>query len=74
MKEIKNFFTEKGNVSVKVRNLIKTETLPKVQKALASMGEVIVGSDGAFYIAIGNANSTTIYARLELTISVKNPE
>jgi hypothetical protein len=74
MKTIQNFFTEKGNVSVKVRNTIKAETLPQVQKALASMGNVIVGSDGAFYISVGQANSTQVYARLELTISVKNPQ
>lgn len=74
MKTIQNFFTDKGNISVKVRNALKTETLPQVQKALASMGNVIVGTDGAFYIAIGQANSTQVYARLELTISVKEPQ
>lgn len=74
MKTIQNFFTDKGNVSVKTRNNLKTEILPQVQKALASMGNVIVGTDGAFYIAIGQANSTQVYARLELTISVKEPQ
>lgn len=74
MKTIQNFFTDKGNVSVKTRNNLKTETLPQVQKALATMGNVIVGTDGAFYIAIGQANSTKVYARLELTISVKEPQ
>jgi hypothetical protein len=57
-----------------VRNTIKNETLPQVQKALASMGNVILGTDGAFYISIGQANSTQVYARLELTISVKEPQ
>lgn len=74
MKTIQNFFTDKGNISVKVRNNLKTETLPQVQKALATLGNVIVGSDGAFYIPIGTANSTQVYARLELTISVKEPQ
>jgi hypothetical protein len=74
MKTIQNFFTDKGNVSVKTRNNLKTEILPQVQKALASMGNVIVGTDGAFYISIGQANSTQVYARLELTISVKEPQ
>jgi hypothetical protein len=74
MKTIQNFFTDKGNVSVKTRNNLKTEVLPQVQKALASMGNVIVGTDGAFYISIGQANSTQVYARLELTISVKEPQ
>lgn len=74
MKTIQNFFTDKGNVSVKTRNNIKTEVLPQVQKALASMGSVIVGTDGAFYISVGQANSTQVYARLELTISVKEPK
>jgi hypothetical protein len=72
-KNINGFFTDKGNVSVKVRNELKQNTLPLVEKALGSMGQVVRGDDGGFYIEIGNANGTPIYARLELTISVKTP-
>jgi hypothetical protein len=36
--------------------------------------KVILGKDGAYYIQIGEANKTPIYARLELTISVKSPQ
>lgn len=73
-KSIIGFFTEKGSVSVKVRNALKTQTLTEIKKSLAlSYPNVILGKDGAFYIEIGNANGTTIYSRLELTISVKDP-
>jgi hypothetical protein len=75
MKKIQNFFTEKGNVSVKVRNGIKTEMLTEIKKALEiSYKDILIGQDGAYYIPVAQAGSTNIYARLELTISVKEPK
>lgn len=73
-KNIGGFFTENGNVSVKVRNALKTQTLTEIKKNLGiTYPNVILGKDNAYYIEIGNANGNTIYARLELTISIKNP-
>jgi len=75
MKKIQNFFTETGNVSVKVRNGIKTEMLTEIKKALEiSYKDILIGQDGAYYIPVAQAGSTNIYARLELTISVKEPK
>jgi hypothetical protein len=73
-KIIHGFFTDKGNVSVKVRNAIKSEMLKEVKSKLHIVYDnVMLGKDNAYYIEIGNANGTPIYARLELTISTKNP-
>ena len=74
-KNINGFFTDKGNVSVKVRNALKLEMLTQIQKSLSiSYPNVIVGKDNAYYIEIGNSNGNSIYARLELTISTKSPK
>jgi hypothetical protein len=74
LKNINGFYTNTGNVSVKVRNALKTEVLKDVKQSLAmSYPNIIVGKDNAYYIEIGNANGNPIYARLELTISVKSP-
>jgi hypothetical protein len=73
-KVISGFYTNTGNVSVKVRNALKLEVLKDVKESLAmSYPNVVVGKDGAYYIEIGSANGNPIYARLELTISVKSP-
>jgi hypothetical protein len=73
-KNIIGFFTDKGNVSVKVRNALKVEMLKEVKSKLHIVYEnVMLGKDNAYYIEIGNANGTPIYARLELTISTKSP-
>lgn len=73
-KTISGFFTDKGNVSVKVRNELKTKQLTEIKKSLAiTYPNVILGKDNAYYIEIGNSNGVEIYARLELTISTKSP-
>jgi hypothetical protein len=73
-KIISGFFTDKGNVSVKVRNELKTKQLAEIQKSLGiSYPNVILGKDNAYYIEIGNSNGVSVYARLELTISTKSP-
>ena len=73
-KNINGFFTQTGNVSVKVRNALKTQTLADIKESLiVAYPNVVVGKDGSFYIEIGNSNGVNIYARLELTISVKSP-
>jgi len=75
VKKISGFFTDTGNVSVKVRNSLKAEMLKEVKGKLAiGYEKVILGKDGAYYIQIGEANGTPIYARLELTISIKSPD
>ena len=73
-KTIQGFYTNTGNVSVKVRNALKTEVLKDVKESLAmTYPNVVIGKDNAYYIEIGSANGNPIYARLELTISVKSP-
>jgi hypothetical protein len=73
-KTIQGFYTDKGNVSVKTRNALKTTQLAEIKKSLAiSYPNVVLGKDNAYYIEIGNANGNPVYARLELTISVKSP-
>jgi hypothetical protein len=72
---LNGFFTDKGSVSVKVRNNIKLDMIPMVKKALdKDFDSVLMGTDGAYYISLGEVNGKFIYARLELTISVKTPE
>lgn len=74
-KIIQGFFTEKGNVSVKVRNALKTQALAEIKKGLAiTYPNIVLGKDNAYYIEIGHSGNTPIYARLELTISVKTPD
>jgi hypothetical protein len=73
-KTISGFFTDKGNVSVKVRNELKTKQLTEIKNSLGiTYPNVILGKDNAYYIEIGNSNGVSIYARLELTISTKSP-
>ena len=73
-KIIQGFYTDKGNVSVKTRNALKTTQLAEIKKSLAiTYPNVVLGKDNAYYIEIGNANGNPVYARLELTISVKSP-
>jgi hypothetical protein len=73
-KTISGFFTDKGNVSVKVRNELKTKQLAEIKNSLGiTYSNVILGKDNAYYIEIGNSNGVEIYARLELTISTKSP-
>jgi hypothetical protein len=72
---LNGFFTDKGSVSVKVRNNAKLDMIPLVKKALdGEFDSVMIGTDGAYYISLGEVNGKSIYARLELTISVKTPE
>jgi hypothetical protein len=73
-KNISGFFTDKGNVSVKVRNNLKTQMLKEIGEKLGLSYLVVIGNDNAYYIEIGNSNGTPIYARLELTISTKSPK
>ena len=57
-----------------MRNALKTEVLKDVKESLAmTYPNVVIGKDNAYYIEIGSANGNPIYARLELTISVKSP-
>lgn len=73
-KIIQGFYTDKGNVSVKTRNALKATQLAEIKKSLAiTYPNVVLGKDNAYYIEIGNANGNPVYARLELTISVKSP-
>jgi hypothetical protein len=57
-----------------VRNALKTQVVGDVKESLImSYPNVVIGKDGAFYIEIGSSNGKSIYARLELTISIKSP-
>lgn len=63
-------YNEKGNVAAKVRNELKAEVVPALIEAV----EGTLGADGAIYVAVAtNERGETVYARLEVTISVKDP-
>lgn len=68
-------YNEKGNVKVAVRKAIRENAEPVIVEALETVGrEVTIGTDGAFYLPLAlDENGGTIYARLEMTVSVKNP-
>lgn len=69
-----SLYNEKGNVSAKVRNALKLEVLPTAAEALAVLGDVITGTDGALYVPVAQTEAgDPVYARFEMTISVKNP-
>ena len=77
MKQI-NFYNENGKVSSKVRGAIKKQAMPKILNALqcnVDLTDAIVNADGGISIPLATTErGETIYARLEVTISVKNPE
>jgi adenine C2-methylase RlmN of 23S rRNA A2503 and tRNA A37 len=63
-------YNEKGNIAAKVRNELKDETMP----VLVSAVEGTLGADGAIYVPVAtNERGETVYARLEVTISIKDP-
>lgn len=68
-------YNEKGNVKSAVRNAVKEKAMPILIEGLETTGrEVTVGTDGALYVALAlTENGETISARLEVTISVKDP-
>ena len=68
-------YNEKGNVKVAVRKAIRDNATPVIVEALETVGrDVITGTDGAFYVPLAlDENGGTIYARLDMTISVKDP-
>lgn len=68
-----NLFNEKGNVSAKVRNALKAEVLPALTEALGSLGDVIVGTDALYVPVAQTEEGDAIYARVEMTISIKSP-
>ena len=70
-----NMYNEKGNVKVTVRNAVRDNAKPAILDALGTLGrDVIVGTDGAFYVPLAyDENGGTIYARLDMTVSVKDP-
>ena len=70
-----NLYNEKGNVKVSVRNAIKEKAMPTITKSLEATGRAVtVGTDGALYLPLAfDENGGTIYARLDITVSVKDP-
>lgn len=68
-------YNEKGNVKVAVRKAISEKAKPVIEDALGTLGRgVITGTDGAFYVPLAlDENGGTIFARLEMTVSVKDP-
>lgn len=70
-----NLYNEKGNVKVSVRNAIKEKATPTVVEALETTGRAVtLGTDGALYLPLAlDENGGTIYARLDITVSVKDP-
>ena len=77
MKQI-NFYNENGNVSSKVRGAIKEQAMSKILNTLqgnVDLADATINADGGISIPLATTErGETIYARLEVTISVKNPE
>lgn len=77
LKTINGFYNEKGNVSSKARNSLKEQALAKVLHTLQSddlLGGAIRNADGGISIPLCvNEQGETVYARFEMTISVKDP-
>ena len=77
MKQI-NFYNENGNVSSKVRGAIKEQAMSKILNTLQANEDLVgavVNADGGISIPLAmTERGETVYARLEVTISVKNPE
>ena len=77
MKQI-NFYNENGNVSSKVRGAIKEQAMSKILNTLqgnVDLADATINADGGISIPLATTErGETVYARLEVTISVKNPE
>ena len=76
LQKIMGFYNEKGNVSVSVRSEIKGKVAKKLEAILEKhfTQGVVVGTDGAFYMPLAETHKgETIYARLDLTVSIKDP-
>ena len=77
LKTINGFYNEKGNVSSKARNSLKEQALAKVLHILQSddlLGGAVRNADGGISIPLCvNEQGETVYARFEMTISVKDP-
>ena len=77
MKQI-NFYNENGNPSTKVRSAIKEQAMSKILNTLQAntdLADAIINADGGISIPLAmTERGETVYARLEVTISRKNPE
>jgi hypothetical protein len=71
------WYNEKGNVSVKVRDGVRPQILSKVVALLQDSGsfdDVVIDANGAITIPIAEDTSTgdTIYAHFEMTVNNKD--
>jgi len=69
------FLNEKGNAVAKVRNAMKAEVENKLIEVLEDEFQVIKNADSGFSlpVATDEASGAVIYARVDFTISVKDP-
>lgn len=69
-------FNEKGNVSVKVREMVRKQVADKLEKALSSeFNGTVPNANGGYSIplAVDEISGETIYANVEFTVSKKDP-
>lgn len=72
-----DFYNEKGNVAVSVRNQMKEQTLAKLTEVLEeSFGNVEVNDDKELSVHIAQDENleTPIYARISFSVTDKDPQ
>ena len=70
------WFNEKGNVSVKVRDGVRSQVKAVFKNALESkFGDVVENANGGFSVAVAeiDGNGSPIYAHFEFKVSDKLP-
>lgn len=71
------WFNEKGNVSVKVRDGVRSQVKTEFEKALKNQfTEIEPNANGGFSVAVATNESTgePIYAHFEFKVNDKNPK
>lgn len=75
MKSLK-WLNENNNVSVKMRDSVRTQILAKLGKALnGEFDSVVKNANGGFSVAIAvdEKSGETIYANFDFTVNMKDP-
>ena len=69
-------YNEKGNVSVKVRDMVRKQVNEKLENALSKeFNGIVPNANGGYSVplAIDEISGETIYANIEFTINKKDP-
>ena len=71
-----SWYTEKGNVSVKMRDLVREQVKSKFAEGIVGVFEnAVPNKDGGISVPVAeNERGETIYAHFNFTVSVKSPD